>query len=222
MRVTTQMTNQIAEQTKIGVNRNSLLNADSSNTGSTLLDELNKTTEEKAGSVMNGNYQKIARSADALKQAAALFMETGGNSLLGKLDTEEGRKKAAEHLQSLVDRYNDTLSQLGKSDDELNLYYAAMMKELSGESKTALSEIGITVGDNARLIFDAEKFKKADAEDIQQALGAESAFMQKLSYISEHIFDNANANVKSITSQYNAGGASFTSAFGGSLFDSLG
>lgn len=77
MRVTTQMTNQVAEQTKIGVNRNSLLNTSDNTTGNALLDELNKTSEEKVSSVMEGNYRKIANSADALKQAAAYFMETG-------------------------------------------------------------------------------------------------------------------------------------------------
>lgn len=222
MRVTTQMTNQVAEQTKIGVNRNSLLNANDSSTGSTLLDELNKTSEEKASTIMDGNYKNIAKSADALEQAAALFMETGEGSLLAKLDTEEGREKAAGQLKTLVEKYNETLSALGKSGDELNIYYAQMVKELAGSNKSALEAIGISVGSDSRLAFDQEKFEKASAEDITKAIGAQSDFMQKLAYISEHIADNANANVKSIVSQYNAAGTAFTSALGASLFDTMG
>lgn len=95
------------------------------------------------------------------------------------------------------------------------MYYAQMVKGLAGDNKSSLAAIGITVGDDARLSFDAEKFKKASEEEIKKALGAESDFMQKLSYISEHIADNARANANSIISQYNASGASRTSAYGG-------
>lgn len=222
MRVTTQMNNQIAEQTKIGVNRNSLLNAGDSSTGNTLLDELNKTSEEKTSTIMDGNYKKIAKSADALEQAAALFMETGEGSLLAKLDTEEGRKKAAGQLGTLVEKYNEMLSALGKSKDELNIYYAQMVKELAGSNKSALEAVGITVGSDSKLAFDQEKFAKAGAEDITKAVGAQSDFMQKLAYISEHIADNANTNAESIASRYNAAGTSFISVPGAGLFDTMG
>lgn len=221
MRVTTQMTNKVAEQTKIAVNQNTLLNSNEKSSGNTLLDALNKTSGQEKNTIARSSYEKTAKNAEALLNALDAFFETGEDSLLNNLNDADAKSKAAAQLGTLVDKYNATLNSLKSTGSELDAYYAQMMKELVSDNKEALAAIGISIDSNAKLSFDSKKFKEADAEKISGVLGGKSDFMQKLAFITEHIADNANANVKSLSTQYNAAGSAYA-ALGGNLFDSLG
>lgn len=219
MRVTTQMTNEVAAKTKIAVNQNSLLNLGNT-TENSLLEELNKTSEEKVSTVMSGDYNKTAKNADALAQVAELFLETKDGSLLSRLTTEEGKKEAANKLNQLVEKYNATLSSLKKTGNELDVYYAQMMKALVEENEEGLAALGVSCDAGGKLTFNADAFQKADADTVKSVLGKDSDFMQKLAFIADHIADNARANAKSFISRYNAAGMAQTQPAGAYRFDS--
>ncbi len=128
MRVTDQVTNQVAADTKIAVNANSLANSSTGPTGNALLDELNKSNANKASAVTKNKYEEIKKSADTLLESAEIFLEEGNGSLLSALDTEEGRTKLKEQITRLVNGYNNAGDKLKTSSNSLDAYYLQMLR----------------------------------------------------------------------------------------------
>lgn len=217
MRVTDQVTNQVAADTGIAVNANSLANVGASPTGNALLDELNKSDNNKAGAITKNRYEEIKKSADELLETAQEFLEEGSSSLLAALDTEEGRTKLKEQLARLVDGFNKTGDRLKTSENSLDAYYLQMLMEVAGDNAAELAKLGISVSPQGKLQYDSSK-TTADADTVKDTLGAQSDFMQKLAFISEHISDNASAGIKNLGNTYNSyGTANASPAFAGSF-----
>ena len=215
MRVTDQVTNQVALDTGIAVNANSLANVSDSPTGNALLDELNKSDSNKASAVTKNKYEEVGKHADALIEIANIFLADGSGSLLSGLDTEEGRAKIAEQLDKLVNGYNGMLGKLKTSTSALDMYYAQMLGSLVSDNASGLGQLGIIVSAQGKLQFDNSKLKNADADTVTNTLGTQSDFMQKLSFISEHISDNAKAGLKSLGNTYNSNGFTSSAALAG-------
>lgn len=218
MRVTDQVTNQVAADTKIAVNANSLANSSTGPTGNALLDELNKSDANKASAVTKNKYEEIKKSADTLLESAQIFLEEGNGSLLSALDTEEGRKQLKEQIAQLVSGYNNVGNKLKTSSNSLDAYYLQMLKEVAGDYAPELAKLGITVSAQGKLQYDSSK-TAADADTVRNTLGAQSEFMQKLAFISEHISDNARAGIKNLGNTYNSYGAASASSVLAGSFD---
>lgn len=218
MRITDQITNHVAAETKIAVNANSLANFSSGATNNSLLDELNKSDTNQASAVTKNNYQNMQKSADELLETANRFLEEGSSSLLAVLDTEEGRSALKEQIEKLINGYNSVDAKLKTSTNALDSYYSQMLHELVSENAAGLKTLGITMSSQGKLQFDNTKIAGAETDTVKATLGSDSEFMQKLSFIAGRISDNAGANLKNLGTTYNSfGTASALSAAAGNF-----
>lgn len=218
MRITDQITNHVAAETKIAVNANSLANFSSGATNNSLLDELNKSDTNQASAVTKNNYQNMQKSADELLETANRFLEEGSSSLLAVLDTEEGCSALKEQIEKLINGYNSVDAKLKTSTNALDSYYSQMLHELVSENAAGLKTLGITMSSQGKLQFDNTKIAGAEADTVKATLGSDSEFMQKLSFIVGRISDNASANLKNLGTTYNSSGtASALSAAAGNF-----
>ena len=207
MRVTTQMLNETAKRTGIPINQNNLLsyiNNDSSSNGNTLLDALNKNN--KVSSAMVSNYKKMQKSAESLKEQSEKLAETGEKSFLEKIKESGNTEEAYKAVESYVERYNSTLSDLKKSTGMLDQYYSEMLREAASDNREQLEKIGITIGKEGTLSINKEKLNAASVEDIQSAFGGSGQLASKTAYIADRISNNAQAGIQSTSSQYDGTG----------------
>lgn len=206
MRITTRMLDETAKKTGIPINRSSLLNYmdKSKSSSSTLLDALNKNN--KVSSASAESYKKLEQSAENLKSAADKLAAGGEQSLFEQAKASGDNEKLYSGVKSFVDNYNSVLSDLRKNASPLNTYYSQMLREAADGNSGALENIGITVGRDGKLSIDSEKMKAASVDDIEKIFGASSSFASKTSFIAGKISSNAQANLQSVSSQYNSNG----------------
>ena len=63
-----------------------------------------------------------------------------------------------------------------------------------------------------------EKIKSTDFETLEGLFGKDSDFVNKIAFLATKVADNAEANIKSLNSAYNASGNLYA-AIGNSKFD---
>lgn len=207
MRITTQMLNETAKRTGIPINHTSLLNYinDSGSSGdNTLLDALNKN--DKVSSAATANYKKLEKSADNLKEQAEKLAQTGEGSFWDKIKESANTEELCKTVEHYVSNYNTTLRELKKSPGVLNQYYGEMLRDTALENSEQLSALGITIGKDGALSIDAEKLKAASVDDVEKVFGASGSLTSKTAFIAGKISDNAQANMESVSGQYNASG----------------
>lgn len=219
MRITTQMINETAKKTGIPVQQTSLLdyiNKEEDSGSDSLLSVLQA---QESGAVSTANqtkYAKQEKAADALTAQAQKLTESGDESIWQKAKTSGSTSDICTAAENLADQYNSLLSALNTSTDTLDQFYAKSLKELAEESGTELSAIGISVKSDGSLSADSQKLSAASLEDLENILGADSTFMQHLSYVAGRIGDNAASNLESMTSSYSSSGTltgSYTSKY---------
>lgn len=123
------------------------------------------------------------------------------NSLLNYINKEGNSSDSL--LSALQSQQSKAASTANQSKYEKQ---AQAAQELTEQRGTELSVIGISVNDDGSLSADTQKLSAASRENLEKALGADSEFVQHLSYLSQRIGDNAEANLESITSGYLANG----------------
>lgn len=216
MRVTTQMLNESARKAGLPINNTSLLNyIKNEGTGNTLLDALNKSNET---SVKKGGYEKIDKEADQLMQAANNLLQDGENSLFEQAKTSGDYQKVYDGIENLFKRYNGTLKALKSTSNTMNDFYRQMMLEASVETKESLSGVGVSFAKDGTAKVDMEKIKATDFETLEGLFGKDSDFVNKIGFLSAKVSDNAEVNIKSLNSAYNASGNIYA-AMGNSKFD---
>lgn len=210
MRITTQMLNETARKTGLAFTCNTLLDQlNGQTTGNTLLDALNnKGDSTYLNAKDKKNYEKLEQTAGRLQEQAEKFTEQA--SIWNKIKETNDTTELYPDIEALVKEYNGTLKGLRSLPGTLNDFYRNMLKEAAGENKEALSGIGITISKDGSLEVDADKFKSADTESIQKIFGGSEGFAEKISFIAERISDNAQANARSTSVQYNAAGNTYS------------
>ena len=93
-----------------------------------------------------------------------------------------------------------------------------MLLEAPAETKEGLAGVGITFAKDGTATVDMEKVKAADFATLEGLFGKDSDFVNKVEFLSTRISDNAEANVESLSSTYNAGGNMY-SAMNSSKYD---
>lgn len=141
-------------------------------------------------------YEKLGTAADSLTDRAS--------RLADKVD--KGGTEVTAQVESLLDAYNNAVEKVGAASGVLNNYYHQMLKQTFSDNREALAEIGITMGANGNLTLDKEKLEKADGEKLKKLLGSEGDFSKRAGYVASRISDNAQANVRNLTSYYNSAG----------------
>ncbi len=219
MRITTQMVNESARKSGLPINNTSLLNyIKTDGTGNTLLDALNKSKEASANSEQKNSYEKIDKEADQLTQVAEMLLQDGENSLFEQAKVSGDNQKVYNGIESLFEKYNSTLKALRNTSNTMNDFYRQMMLETSAEVKDSFADVGIAFSNNGTATIDMDKVRKADITTLENLFGKESDFVNKLSFLSTRISNNAEVNIESLSSAYNANGSLYAT-MGNSKFD---
>lgn len=140
-------------------------------------------------------YEKLGKAADSLESRA----ESVGKKA-------DGSGVSATEVEGLLASYNDTLKSLCQYSGALNNLYRQTLKQAASDNLDTLREIGISYGIDGSLSLNQAKFKAADAEKVKAALGSDSGFRKRLSAVASRISDNAAANTRAASSQYNVRG----------------
>jgi hypothetical protein len=78
----------------------------------------------------------------------------------------------------------------------------------------------MTADNSGLLSLDSEKFSEADIDTLEKALGSDSSFITKTSYIASRVSNNAETNLESISSLYSTSGQSY-STYSSSKYNTL-
>ncbi len=122
----------------------------------------------------------LSKETDALAKSADALLKKGKDSLFEEKDIKTKDENGAESTTRGYDRdaiykavssfakdYNDLIDTASKSNNTSVLTTAANMTGQTSVYSKALSNIGITVGDDNKLTIDKEKFDQADVNDIK-------------------------------------------------------
>ena len=219
MRITTQMLNESARKAGLPINNTSLLNyIKNDGTGNSLLDALNKNRETATNAAKKSSYEKLDKEADQLTQAAEALLQDGENNLFEQAKASGNNQKVYDSIENLFDSYNSTLKALRTTSNTMNDFYRQMLLEAPAEAKTSLAGVGITFAKDGTANIDVEKVKAADFETLEGLFGKDGDFVNKVEFLSTRISDNAEANVESLSSAYNASGNMYA-AMSSSKFD---
>ena len=219
MRITTQMLNESARKAGLPVNNTSLLNyINNKNQGNSLLDALNKKKETTRNIEQKNNYEKLDKEADKLIQATKVLLKEGEKSIFEQAKESGDNQKVYDSIEKLFESYNSTLKELRNNSNTMNDFYRRMLTEAGTDVKESLAEIGITVAKDGTAKMDKEKVEVADLETLEKLFGKEGDFVSKVQFLSNRISDNAEANIKSLGSSYNASGNLY-SAVGNNRYD---
>ncbi len=220
MRVTTKMVDTSAAQTGLGIHTASLANyvkTDSDDSIAQLLESKLGNNSVKATST----YKKLEKSAEALKDAASKLSSDGTDNVYTKATADQDTSGITDTVKTLVDNYNSVLKTLKSSPSTLNNFYRTELKSAASDNISKLKNAGLTIAKDGSISIDEDKLKSADVETLQNAFGSSSDFTEKVTYIAEHVSENAAAGVKSSSTTYSADGL-LSSVYNDSKFDSQG
>ncbi len=185
---------------------NSLVNQLNGNASGSIVDALGDHTNSASGSLSKNKYRKIKEAAERLEEQANLLKKAGKDSVFEKARESGDTTQLCEEIKKFTEQYNDMMDNLRTDTGAMNSFYRSSMQQAVTESKEALAEIGIIVDKNGKLSVDEEKLKDADLDTVEKLLGGSGTVMTKLSLIAGKIADNAQANLKSASSRYDAAG----------------
>ena len=224
MRVTTQMLNETARKARLPINNSTLLdyiNNDSS--ADSMLNSINGSTSAATqmlkAKVSKTGYENTDKSSEDLQNAIDKL--AGEKSTVFK-DARESKdtSKVTAAAQELIDKYNSLVEVMSKTSSSLDEFYKKALKGLPESIKESLEKVGITYN-SGTLEVDSDKLKKADIDSLEKIFGSDSEFMKKLSFVTDRIESNAEANLQSVSSTYSST-ADIMSSFNSSKYDFLG
>lgn len=211
MRITNQVLNESARKAGLPIQGTSLLDYINKNPGSdqSLLQALEEKESAATAPVNKKNYEKLEKALDAYEKETEKFSDQSENSMFAKAKESKDMTEICDNVDKLVAKYNSAVSAMRKSDNPLDAYYLQMFLGVSDDQSQALAEIGITSGSDGSLSLDREKLKASDVSAVEQALGADSAFISRTGFVAGRAADHAHANAQSFSTQYNAAGNTY-------------
>jgi hypothetical protein len=214
-----------AASIKAGVPINSIslldfIKKDKNTSASSLLNALNGNSSTSTTS--KSTYEQLKESADAVEDSASVLTSEDEDNIFETAKTEGNTIEVKNQVKEFISSYNDLVKKLIKSSttSSLNSYYKQMLAELYTDNKTSLTDIGITADNSGLLSLDSEKFSEADIDTLEKALGSDSSFITKTSYIASRVSNNAETNLESISSLYSTSGQSY-STYSSSKYNTL-
>ena len=151
----------------------------------------------------------------------ATALNSSVSKLMGTAVTEENRETVKENLKALVENYNSVIDSASEVDNTSVLRQALWMTQGTSANANTLTDIGLTVGENNKLVLDEEKFDKADLAVMKSLFTGTSSFMGRLAGRSSQIASAAmNALTGSSGSAYNSS-AGYTGVNSKSIIDTL-
>lgn len=214
MRITTSMMGEKTVQAGIQMGGNSLVNYLNGDESDSLAKSLGNSSHSTLKTLSKGKYEQLKEAAERLQQQSAKLNEGGSDSIYEKARKNDDPSEVYGEVEKLVSSYNSMLDKLRTDMSTLGRFYQQSLKEAVNENKGLLSGVGISLDKNGRMILDKEKLKTTDVGRLESIFGADGILSSKLNAIAEKAADNAQANLKSISSQYNASGNSVDALLG--------
>lgn len=187
---------------------NSLVNYLNGDDSNSLVNSLGESRHSTANALSKGKYEKMREAAENLEQQAEKMKGTDGKSLYDQARESGDLTEVQGEAKKLVSAYNTMLDKLRTDMTTMGRFYQQSLKEAAAENKDALKSIGISLDKNGRMNIDQEKFKSVDADKLESIFGADGTLSSKLNLIAGKVAESAEANLKSVSSQYNAAGNS--------------
>lgn len=169
-------------------------------------DKTDKTdrTNKKTGVVDTTGLTPMKKQAASLQKTASDITKSDAfKANGGTYDTE----KIAGAVNNFVKDYNSTIDQSDKITSKDVTQQVGFMKSMTKTMSKALSQVGITVGDDGKLNVNEETLKNADMKNVK------SLFSGSYSYASQ-IADKASAIGSAVarsSSMYTNSGSSYSS-----------
>lgn len=212
MRITSQMLNESARQSGLPINRTSLLDyLKKDGKSNPLLETLNMNKGTVLDVAKKNNYEKLDKEADKLTHSAQSLLQTGDSSLFEQAKVSGDNQKIYDSIETFFDSYKSTLKALRSTSNTMNDFYRQMLVETPEEAKESLVSVGIVFSKDGTATVDMEKVKATDIDTLEGLFGEDSDFVTKVEFLSTRISDNAEANVESLSSAYNASGNMYAS-----------
>lgn len=208
MRITSTMTNGASLEAGMSLTGNSLVNHLNGEESDSLVNSLGENHHSTANVLSKGKYEKQREAAKNLESQSAKLNETGKGSVYEQARESGDAGEVQDEVQKLVSAYNGMLDRLRTDMSTMGRFYQQSLKEAAEENKDLLKLVGISLDKNGRMSIDKEKFKASDVTKLEGIFGAEGTLSSKLNMIAEKVADNAQANLKSASNQYNAAGNS--------------
>lgn len=209
MRITSTMTNSASLEAGMSLAGNSLVNHLNGEDSDSLVNYLGEKNHQTTSSALSkGKYEKQREVAETLERQSAKLSETGSNSLYERARESGDASEVQEEVQKLVSAYNGMLDKLRTDMTTMGRFYQQSLKEAAAENQDVLKLVGISFDKNGRMNIDKDQFKASDVTKLEGIFGAEGTLSSKLNMIAEKVADNAQANLKSASNQYNAAGNS--------------
>lgn len=210
MRITSTMTSGASLEAGMSLTGNSLVNHLNGDDSNSLVNSLGQNHHSTATALSKGKYEKMKEAAERLEQYADALNATGKESIYEKARESGDASEVYGEVEKMVSAYNSLLDKLRTDMTTLGRFYQQSLKEAVEENKEGLKNIGITLDKNGRMNIDKDRLKEASVDTIENIFGSEGTgtLSAKLYMIAEKVADNAQANLKSVSSQYNAAGNS--------------
>lgn len=208
MRITTNILNDASMQMGAPLAGNTLASYLNGNSSDSLVSSLGEKHKSVTNGLTKGKYQKLKEAAEKLEESAGKLNESGTGSIYDKARESGDASSVYEEVEKLVSNYNDLLEKMSIDISAIGRFYQVSLKEAAAESKDALNAIGISVDKNGKLNVNKEKLETADIGKVESIFGTAGTLSSKFYLIAGKVADSAQANVKSVSSQYNAAGNS--------------
>ncbi len=208
MRITSQMLSENMKKAGVGGQRRTLLDYIKTGKNSNLFNIMNTKAGAAVNSAGMARYEKLDKAADKLVGQLEKLASDKEDSVINKAKESGDRTQLYKDVEAMVESFNDMLSTMKFTTGNLNSFYRKSVNDLVKDNEEALAEVGINVGSDGSLDIDKTKFNDADFEKIKEILGEKSPFVSKLAFVSQHIGDNAAANIETTSSSYLPSGVS--------------
>lgn len=155
-------------------------------------------TEEKEGKDTKLNLDAVTTAAGDLKNAAAVLLDKGKDSLFvtkkdgaGHDYIDYDEEKVYKAAKEFINSYNDTLDAAAETNATSVLRDAKNMVSYTNANKRVLAEIGITVGSDNKLSIDEDKFKNASKARVESVLHSRGGYASQISAKASNIASHA-------------------------------
>jgi hypothetical protein len=117
--------------------------------------------------------------------------------------------KIASSVKSFVESYNSYISTATELESTTLLKKAVNMVSATSTYSSLLSNIGVTVGENNKLVVDEDKLKKADVSDVSSLFQGSGSYGDRIQTLARDSYQLANSQA------YNSGSSSAYTQSGG-------
>ena len=196
----------------------------SKNSDTDKTDKTAKSSKAYSIDTMKANVAKDVKSAaDTLKTSAndmldsKLYAKVSSTDDKGNTTSAVDTDKVYKAAKSFVDSYNNVCDKAAKSDNRTGQSNISSMNNYSRINSKALSDMGITIGNDNKLSIDEDKFKNADMNDVQSMFGARGGYGYQISALASSASFAAS---NTFSNGYNASGNINTSS-ASTFFDAV-